>query len=79
MRGVLQGSATDMRYSYNREGDRMEVTITMIVDGKPNLEDTDYIPYEGIVVCFGGALPQPMRPLYEKPVADATDERVGSW
>jgi hypothetical protein len=79
MRGVLQGSAKDLRYSYDRATDRMEVTITMIVESKPNFEDTSHIPYEEIVVCFGGALPQPMRPLYEKPMADATDERVGSW
>jgi len=79
MRGVLQGSVRDIRYEPDRERDLMRITLVLDVYAKPNFENTNYIPGEEVEVCFGGARPEPMRPLYEKPTADATDKRIGSW
>jgi len=79
MRGVLQGSVWDMRHESVRGQDIMRITIVLNVHGKPNFEDTKYTPGEEVEVCFGGARPEPMRPLYKVPTADANDERTGSW
>jgi hypothetical protein len=79
MRGVLKGSVRDMRYEKDHDRDVMKVTIVLDVYAKPDFENTNYMPGEFVDVCFGGALPQPMRPLYEVPMADAPDERSSSW